>query len=193
MEETYKMLREILIGKEETINEKILIKQYQDELCPNILAYFYCDNYGLIYNVSEFYPYISSEDKASFCLQELDKCLQKFNRKDIKFSTYFIKCYRNRLNTETKLVLAQKRKSILFTEELLDEKLCKVSNVEIENLDIILDSYKLDDKEKQQCKLINDGYTLRDISKILNKSESFIWKTNSIIKQKILNSGIDFA
>lgn len=192
MRETFKMMQSILTGKEKDTNEKDLIKQYKNELCPNILAYFYTENYGLIYNAAEFYPYLSNEDKASFCLQILDKCLQKYKAdSDIKFSTYFIKSFANCLQTKTKLLLMQKRKLLFSTEPLFEEI---VSGKELEiPLDSVLDSYNLTEIEKSHCKLLSAGYSLREIAKIFKITEACIYKRNSKIKQKILNSSIDFA
>ena len=66
MEETLKMMKSILTGKEGKTNEKELIKEYQEKLSPNILAYFYTDNIGMLQRTNVMYPILSSEDKVSF-------------------------------------------------------------------------------------------------------------------------------
>lgn len=193
MRETLKMMQSILIGKEKDTKELDLIKQYKNELCPNILAYFYIENYGLISNVARFFPYLLDEDKASFCLQVLDKCLLSYKiNSNVKFSTYFIKSFSNCLQTKTSEILAQKRK-LLFSTEPLFEEIVSVQELNISNINNILDTYNLTDKEKKHCKLLEAGYSLREISKLFKVSESMIYKRNYKIKQKILNSGIDFV
>lgn len=194
MEETLKMMREILIGKEKGIDEKELINEYKKDLQPNILAYFYSNNFGVIYSTSNLYPILTEEDKASFCLQELDKCLLNFdNNYDVKFITYFIRCYKNRLRMETEQLNTQKRKIIInytpvheveekiYTEDLLQD------------INILLEDYNLTDLEKLQCKLLNAGYSMKEIGKLLKQATITIYKRNDNIKKKILNSNINFA
>lgn len=191
MEETLKMMKGILTGKEKGTNEKELIKEYQNNLYPNILAYFFTDNIGIINNTNLLYPLITDEDKASFCLQELDNSLQKFNlENDNKFITYFIKCYKNRLRMETEQLLVHKRKIILYSEELTDNY---VEDMEFNDINTILDSYGLNEKEFTQCKLLNAGYNIKEIAKIFKQAPITIYKRNDVIKQKISDSIINFG
>jgi hypothetical protein len=191
MQETLKMMKGILNGKERETNEKELIKQYKDGLLPNILAYFYTSNIGIISRTDALYPVLDSEDKASFCLQELDKSLQNFNLESSnKFITYFIKCYKNRLRMETEQLLTQKRKIALYTEELNDEYM---NDMQLENIDMILSNYNLNDIEVKQCKLLNAGYTMKEIAKIFKQSTITIYKRNNKIKEKISTININFA
>ena len=109
MRNTLELMKEIINGKEENIDEINLIKEYQEKLSPNILAYFYCNNFGIISKTALNYPIISNEDKASFCLQELDKALKRYQlNSNAKFITYFIRCFKNRLRMETEQLLTQK-------------------------------------------------------------------------------------
>ena len=111
MYETLKMMESIITGKEEKVDEIEIIREYQEKQSPNILAYFYIKNFGLITKASKTYSKLNYNDKASFCLQELDKCLQTYQLDvSIKFSTYFIKCYKRRLYAENGLLNTQKRK-----------------------------------------------------------------------------------
>ena len=193
MEQTLKMMESILIGKEKNIDEKELIKEYKNKLSPNILAYFYSDNYKIICRANNLYPIISDEDKASFCLQELDNCLQKFDLNvNHKFITYFIKCYKNRLRMETERLLVLKRKVILYSEDLKEDNLY-VDNIEIENLDYILDNYNLNEMERNQCKLLNAGYKIKEIANIFNQSTVITYVRNNKIKEKISNTVINFG
>jgi hypothetical protein len=186
MKETLKMMKSILTGKESKANEKEIIEEYKKDLCPNILAYFYSDNFGIIYKTSELYSLLSSEDKASFCLQELDKCLQNYNvNSNAKFITYFIKCYKNRLRVESQLLLYDKRKSIIQYREL--DNISEVADLNIEDINLLLRDYNLTESETLQVKLLNYGYKIREIAKLLNITSSAVSQRNQIIKQKILS------
>jgi len=195
MQETLKMMKSILTGKESKVNEIQLIKEYQEKLSPNILAYFYSNNYGLLCKINTLYPIINEEDKASFCLQELDKCLLTFNTDlNIRFMTYFSKCYKNRLCIESNLLNMQKRKAninCLDIENLQILSLDIMDSINDENL--ILDNYNLTSKEKYHCKLLNAGYSINEISNILKLKPITIYKRLEKIKQKILNSSIILA
>lgn len=194
MEETLKMLKEIITGEEGKVNEKKLIEEYQKGLYPNILAYFFKSNYGIIINTNNNYPLLTDEDKASFCLQELDKCLQSFNlQQNVKFITYFIKCYKNRLRMESEQLLTQKRK-ILNTYDCIDDLEISNYNEDIDlDLDSVLNTYNLSNIEKIQCKLLEAGYTVKEIAFKLNVAPITIYKRNEKIKQKISGLSINFV
>lgn len=192
MEETLKMMKQILTGKECKVDETELINQYKEGLYPNILAYFYCNNYTIICKTNALYSIITDEDKASFCLQELDKCLLNYNsNNNAKFITYFLKCYKNRLRTETELLNTLKRK-VNINYENLDEFSMISNDIEIEDINF-LDKYELTKQEKFQCKLLNMGYTIKEIAKIYKLTPIAIYKRQEKIKQKILNYNINFA
>lgn len=190
MYETLKMMRQIVTGKEGNKSEIELIKEYKETLNPSILAYFYTNNFGLILETSNLYKYIETEDKASFCLQELDKALITYKLKNNNlFMTYFIQCYKNRLRMETQQIMTDKRKVILYTEDYKGStnEIINKANNEIENIDMILDEYNLTNTEKKQCLLLNAGFKIKEIASMLNLSVSTIYSRNIKIKEKILN------
>lgn len=187
MEETIIMMRSILTGKEKNQNEKELILQYQRTLLPNILAFFFTDNIGIINKTNNLYPILDSEDKASFCLQELDKCLRNFNLdNNNKFITYFIKCYKNRLRMETEQLLTHKRKALINYDEFDNEKIESLEYNLSSEIDFVLDSYNLTQNEKHFCNMIYLGYSIREIAKIVNINFQTLYKTRNQIKEKIL-------
>lgn len=187
MKETLEMMKSILSGKEKKTNENELIQKYQKGLYPNILAYFYVNNFGLIYKTSKLYSKLDDEDKASFCLQELDKCLQNYKfEKEVSFITYFIRCYKYRLNNATIALNTNKRKILGKCIDIDELQAISIEN-NMEDLGIIFNEYKLTKSEKQHCKLRLAGYTLKEISKLLNISVSAVSQRNSKIKKKILN------
>lgn len=194
MRETLKMMKSILTGKESKANEKELIEKYQEYLLPNILAYFYVNNYGIISNTSRLYPLLLDEDKASFCLQELDRCLLSYDFSTCnKFITYFIKCYKNKLRTETETMMTQKRKSIFSTANFADYEESLLIEDNIENIDLVLNNYNLKTIDKKQCKLAYMGYNFKEISLIFNQAPITIYKRNQKIKEKIKKYYINFA
>lgn len=193
MEETLKMMKSILTGKEGKEDEKELIIKYQTGTYPNILAYFYSQNYGLLCNINKLYPIINEEDKASFCLQELDKCLLHYNISSAtKFITYFSKCYKNKLRMEVEQLLTQKRKIQFYIDTDIEIDNCMEDNY-FNTVDDTLNNYKLTNKEKTQCKLLNAGYSIKEIGSYLNIKPITIYKQISKIKEKILNSSINLA
>lgn len=194
MEKTLAMMKGILTGKEKDTNEKELIKEYKDNKCPNILAYFYSDNFGVIRNISKLYPILSDDDKASFCLNELNDCLLNYDETfDVKFITYFSRCFKNKLRMETQQLNTQKRK-ILINYDILNESTDSTYTQDmIQDTDILLDNYNLTDLEKEQCKLLNEGYTMKEIAYLLKQATVTIYKRNDKIKKKILDSNINFA
>lgn len=194
MEETLRMLKTILNGKEKNLSEGELIKQYKEGLYPNVLAYFYCSNFGVILQTSKKYPIITEDDRASFCLQILDECLQNYDFSyDTKFITYFLKCYKNCLRTLYCEYTTNKRKILSDYEQIDELNISYCEDIHINDTNTLLNEYNLTDTEKQQCKLLNMGYTIKEIARKLNLSQIAIYKRNSIIKQKILNSNINLA
>lgn len=184
---TLEMMKSIITGKEEQRTENELIQEYQKTYLPNILAYFYSLHFGIINRTSLLYPILNDDDKASFCLQELDKCLQKFDfEKENKFITYFIKCYRNRLRMETEALMTQKRKANICFDDITNIDIYK--DFEINDVDLILENYNLTDSQKKQCKLLHLGYSMSEISKMIGKSISLLYKERTKIQEKILQS-----
>lgn len=182
MYETLKMMRQIITGKEKDTDEKELIQQYKENQYPNILAYFYIKNFGMIQN-ADLTDYLSLQDKASFCLQELDNCLYNYDlNSDSSFNTYFMKCFKNRLRTEKGHQYTQKRKANILIEDIYEYS-NTLSYVEDY---FSLDNYNLTDKEKEFCKLKQYGFNVREIARYFKLSIPRIYKINDKIKQKIL-------
>ena len=188
MEKTLKLLKGIITGKECKLDEKLLIDKYKEGLYPNILAYFYCNNFGIIYNVCNTYKLINNDDKASFCLQELDKCLQNYDdSKNTKFIIYFCKCLKYRLRMECKQLFIDKRKIFLYTDSIIDD-IDVTTELEIQDTNTLLDNYNLTQSQKQHCLMLNAGYSIKDMANILNTKIITLYKRNNKIKEKILNS-----
>lgn len=194
MYETLKMMKSIITGEESKTDEKKLIETYKENLFPNILAYLYINNFGIISKTAELYPKLDDMDKASFCLQELDSCLQNYNSdKNTKFITFFIKCYKNRLRMETQRIMANKRKSFLFVQNLSEINNIGNDYLDYQDIELILNNYNLTTVEKKYCKLLNEGYSIKEIADKVYLKPISIYKKLTIIKQKILISNINFV
>lgn len=200
MEETLKMMKSILWGKEKGLSEQELIKKYQDELCPEILAKFFVDNYLMNFRIGLLFPKLSDEDKASFCLQELDKALLNFDlSKNTKFSTYFYKCFKNCLRSETQKLFMQKRKLQILVDYLETDKLYELSDkvyfdeINSNDMDLFLSDYRLNNDEKECCKLLANGYSVKEIAKRFKVATITIYKKIERIREKILQNNINFA
>lgn len=184
MKETLKMMKSIITGKEKELTQEQLIKEYQEKKSPNILAYMFVNNFGIISNICDLYAELDEQDRASFCLQELDKCLQQFAFiSKSKFITFYANCLKNELATQITHINRAKRKSYLYCEQLNEEKM---DNLTTYNLHSIED-YGFTENEKMQFNLLLDGYTVKEIMNKLDKSIRKVYHTNKMIKEKILN------
>lgn len=179
---TLNMMRQIITGKEKDTDEKELIKEYQGNSNPSILAYFYVEHFGVIQRASNMYNLITAEDKASYCLQELDKSLHTYKLDSSNlFITYFSKCYKNRLRMETEQLQTLKRKANIIIENIYE-----YSDTLSYSDEVLLDSYDLTEREKLYCELKESGYSIKEIAHLLKLSIARIYEINDIIKGKIL-------
>ena len=191
MIETLKMMQNIITEKEKKLDEGDLISSYKKTLDGKILAYFYVSNFGIISKIADIYTILDTEDKASFCLSELDKCLRNYDfNKNVKFISYFQICFDKRLKHESRQILCDKRKIQI---NKIDNDLTEMNNLScrdeyFQNEDEILDNYDLTEKEKKHCKLLNHGYTRKDIAKMIGVTVQQVWYDNTKIRKKILNS-----
>lgn len=186
MEETLKMMKLVLVGYEHNTSIKELLSDYKITYKPNILAYLFIKNYGIIYDISKKYTMLTDEDKASFCLQELDSCILNYSfDKGCEFITYFYSCFKNRLRTETEQLLTHIRYAN-YTCTDLDScmNLYEFDN-NLELYDYI--NNNLTAREKEHCKLLYMGYTNKELAQINKVSVQYIYNINKKIGKKLLN------
>jgi len=184
MKETLKMMRSIIIGyeKDKTINE--LLQEYKDNESPNILAYLYVNNFGVIQKFADKYKMIDTQDVASYSLQELDKAIKQYDfNSDCKFITFFVTYLKNRLRSEQELLMKHVRFANYFHEDL-DSLHNMASDFEFDLFD--LDNYKLSQDEKQQCKMLIDGYSVSEIAKTFKLTKVSIYNRNKRIGEKLM-------
>lgn len=190
MEKTLKLLKTIIEKDETTKEDKILIQEYQKSLKPSILACFYERYYKLFISIGNKFVILSSEDKASFILEELDKALQNYNLiENTKFSTYLTTCLKNRFKMEIESLNTHKRKTIynlISYENMVENGFDIESNVGIS----ILDIPKLTDKQNLILNLLYKGYSLTDIAKKLNTTTQNIYNIRNKIQKKFISESL---
>ena len=183
---TLEMMKQIITGKEENKSEIELIEEYKDTCNPSILAHFYVKNFGIIKKTSDEYKYLISEDKASYCLQELDSALIKFDTySSNSFITYFIKCYKNRLRTETQYVMTYNARINVIHDNISDyeRELSYFENDE----SIMLNEYNLSEREKNLINLLYFGYSTKEISKVLKLSCARVYELIAKLNKKLIS------
>lgn len=190
MQETLKMMKQIIIGNENERSLQDLITAYKINKSPNILAYFYVNNFGLILKVCNKYKNIVDEDKASYALQELDKCMLTYDETVSNFSTFFSTYLDNALITLSIKKSTDKRK-IMYNEENIDSinliDLGYEDNYNCFDIDTFCKDNNLSNSESKQCKLLYNGYNIKEIAKKLNTSVQYCYQLNKNIKNKLLN------
>lgn len=188
MKETLKMMRSIIVGyeKDKTINE--LLQEYKDNESPNILAYLYVTNFGVIQKFADKYKMIDTQDIASYSLQELDKAIKQYDfNSDCKFITFFVAYLKNRLRSEQELLMKHVRFANYFNEDL-DSLHNIASDFEFDLFD--LDDYDLSEDEKNQCKMLIDGYSVSEIAEAFRLTKMSIYKRNRKIGKKLMQASL---
>lgn len=157
-----------------------LALQYQAQPDPRILATAYNKIYKLATVVKNQYWGLNEDDVASFCLEELDKCLRSYNGSS-QFTTYFCTVFRNKLRTETESLNYKKRKCIL-------ESINDLINIGVEdtyNLIELLLPNTLTDKEYKLCMLESEGYSSRECAEIIGCSVMTISNMKKSLRIKL--------
>lgn len=186
MEETLEMMRSIVVGYEKDMSLCKLLLEYQEHQTPNILAFLFVQNYGLIVNISKKYNLLGEPDIASFSLQELDKCALHYDETiGAQFNTYFCACLKNRLRHEQQFLTTDLKfanYNIVDIGEYMD---LPDDNFSFDVFD--LNNHDLTNEEKKQCNLILDGYSHKEIANMFGLSVQAIYYRNKIIGKKLLN------
>lgn len=186
---TLEMMKGIIEGKEKELNEKDIIKNYKFNNNSEALAFMFVKCFGVATMISSTFKEIDEQDKASFCLSTLDKALRYYDKsKGTKFTTYFCHIYKLKLIKETEFLKCDKRRRLNDMEDISECTEYKTEDVYFLNVDDIAKNYDLTQKEKKHLQLLDDGYTLKQISDKLQLSMASIYKRNSLVKNKILNA-----
>ena len=131
---------------------------------------------------------IVDEDKASYALQELDKCMLTYDETISNFSTFFSTYLDNALITLSIKKSTDKRK-IIYNEENMDNlnNLSYEDNYNCFDIDMFCKDNDLSNIEINQCKLLYSGYSIKEIAKRFNISVQYCYQLNKNIKNKLLN------
>lgn len=153
---------------------------YQSKPDTNILATAFSKLFNLIFKIKDEYWGLDETDIASWSLEILDKCLRTYNGL-AKFTTYYAKCFRNKLREETEKQNYKKRKCILVSiNDVVEEGLCDVYNL----IDLLLPK-NLTDKEKTYCLLASKGYDNSFIADVLGVSRMTISNIRKSLQIKL--------
>ena len=186
MNETLKMMKQFILGYERSMTVEELVNLYKQNESPNILAYLFVDNFGMISQISNQFTMLNDEDKSSYILQELYNAIYSYQAtKNTSFITYFYACLKNRLRSENQNQFHGVRYANFITEDLSDYCNEIVGQIGVDFLD--LDSCNLTNKEMTQVNMILDGYTNKEIAKVFNVSPSYVTRMNRNLQKKLAN------
>lgn len=187
MEETLKMMKTVIEGYEKDKSIKELLEVYKSKQTPNILAYLFVSNFGIIIKVKNLFPLLDEQDVSSFSLQELDKAILNYDfNANCSFVTFFVACLRNRLRTESESLYNHIRFANYNT---VDIDAC-FNLGDGKDITDELEDYNsnLSEKEKEHCNMLLSGYTVKEIANLLNISTTCVYERSKKIGKKLLNS-----
>lgn len=167
-----------------------IAKDYGASLNPSLLALAFHKMYALYIQASRGYYGLTSEDIASFALQELDYSLQSYKpERNIPFTHYAVKVFTNRLREETISLSQPKRcaNANCACFEELEEMLCydeDSSYAEIEFL-ASLQQCNLTEAELTYCKGALSGYSSREIADELGVSMQRLCQLRARMRKKL--------
>lgn len=175
MNDTLRTLRPLVTPELNELTLEQLADAYPETLNPSVLATAFSKVFKLIVNVSHRYFGFDQSDIASYSLQSLDKALQTYDRGKGAFTTYFTTVFMNKLREESQKLSTSKRKAFMYStsyEALLEDNFDIVSDDEqtIEQVLWDIEGYGLSEKEIQYCKYVMEGYTNKDIAKVMQTS-----------------------
>ena len=187
MRDTLEMMKLVVIGYEKTLSKIELIREYKKSQAPNILAYMFVDNYGILSNISINYKMLSKQDIASYCLQELDKAMFQFDEnRQCSFITFFCQCFKNRLRCEQELLMTDIRYANYCVENIDEHLMLEDPSSLLEDFDFT--DCSLSKIERRHCRLLLSGYSVKEISEKLNVTVQSIYNRNKKIGKKLLKT-----
>lgn len=181
------------MGFEELSELSSVYKQTKDQRC---IAYCFVNQFGVLFNQSEKFPYLSSEDKVSFILQEVEKALLNYEssqgaKLQTLISTYaYRRCYaennkrgyqKRKINYNTEIACSYES----FVEEGLDWG--ELDHYESEFIDWI-ESMGLNENEYKYCLTVglnNHNLTDTEIAKELNVTCATVHYIKKRLKTKL--------
>lgn len=218
MYNTYKNFKGVIEGFDKEVDfENItdLVPYYRETEDIRVMAYIYVDQYGNLYNRVRKYDKLSSEDKASFILEEILKVLDDFDAsRGVQLQTLLTTYVSRRCFAENQYRSRQKR-AMTYNSEIavslddirsqmgqedarfnisyrdLESLVCEDTyEIEYHNL---LDSLGLNDREMEYCKIVGMCTTKptdTEIAEELGVSSPAIHSMKKRIQKKILKGDI---
>lgn len=195
MNNTLKLFSTLITPEYQNLSLEELAVVYTEGLNPSVLATAFSKLYNLIHNVSTKYYGLSSEDIASFSVEELDRCLQIYDSNKGAFSTVYTTYLMNRFRKETEALNTQKRRANLLSESY--EALFVDNGIDIpqypeqdyriamnETMEVLSD-LGLTTKELKYCELTMMGFKNKEIADMLSVSVMTISNIRKRLREKV--------
>lgn len=197
MQKTYETLHELSKLHSGNTSLESLSLDYQSSRNPEIISYVFCKLFNLSVSNTNRYFTLTDADKASFCLEELDKAMLAFDAtKGTKFSTLYVTYLLNRLRVEAYSLTHQLRKGNYDTESLdieqNDDNFSIIQGMDEKEYDVIdlhetLESFNLTPNELSYCKIATKYTSLKDtdIATMLGISSAAITYLRRSLSKKL--------
>lgn len=189
MFKTLQTLRPLINLELKNLTLEDISEKYRASLNPSLLALAFDKMYLLFISTSQNYYGLTSEDVASYALQELDFCLKTFNPGNNTFTTYCIKVFKNRLREETTANNMQKRKANQCCTNFEDiSQFMYETDKEIDYIELVstLDTLNLTEREREYCDYLMQGWKTKDILDKMNVSAVRVCHIKKQLKKKLI-------
>lgn len=135
------------------------------------------------------YPHFEIADSVSFALEKLEMCLLTYvPGSGTKFSTYFMKVYKNKLREESQYLNTHKRCVIYNSTSLnylMEEGFDLATNKTIDSNTLVLPK-TLTKRERQYCELLAMDYgSNKEIAKYMNVSVMTLCNMRKTLRSKL--------
>lgn len=193
MEDTYQSLRQLAELYKENGTLHDAVEQYKLTKDPILISHVFCQFYAYIRTQSSKYFYLTSSDKASFAVEELDKAMNDFDPSyGVKLLTLFDRYYNNRLRSETQMLQHHKRcaNNASINYEDWGESIVahQADYLDVEFSVTITQGGELTENELKYCELIMDnGDKIRntDIAYALGISSAAVTYIKRSLRNKL--------
>ena len=189
METTTKVLNNYRDTEIEGLSLEQLSSLYRLTHEQSIIAEAFDQLKRLIVISNNQYPHFDTTDSISFALEKLEMCLLTYvPGSTTKFSTYFIKVYKNKLREESQALNTHKRCVIYNSTSLnylMEEGFDVTCNKTIDSNTLMLPS-TLTTREAQYCKLLAMDYgSNKEIAKHMNVSVMTLCNMRKNLRTKL--------
>jgi hypothetical protein len=191
MESTYKNLLNLSkLFETQGRDINVVTLQYRKSQDPIQFAYIFCKLYPFMVTQTDKYFYLTDQDKASHCIEELSKAISNFKlQENGSIQTLFGVYLNNRLRAETQQLQYNKRKANNAASDY-ESLTYAYDDRQFESVDLLetLKSMDLSDNELRYCQLIiRDADKIKDtdIAKLLGISSAAITYIKNRLQKKL--------